>query len=119
MEIVQKVTQSEGFVSFRDQVSARKPFGLEGSVVNAPGFRSSPSGMSNPVRCFGKAKKVGYIDLEHIRSRHDWIDRWKVFTPYANNIATELSDDNQNAFVVEPGSVCSETFLVLGAGTPT
>lgn len=114
MEIVQKVTQSEGFVSFQDQVSPRKPFGLEGNIVNAPEFRSSPSGMENPVRCFGKAKKVGYIDLEHIRTRHDWIDRWKVFTPYANNIATELSDDNQNAFVVEPGTVCSETFLVMG-----
>ncbi|MGK4065189.1 Eco57I restriction-modification methylase domain-containing protein [Rothia sp. HC945] len=114
MEIVQKVTQSEGFVSFQDQVSSRKPFGLEGNIVNAPEFRSSPSGMENPVRCFGKAKKVGYIDLEHVRARHDWIDRWKVFTPYANNIATELSDDNQNAFVVAPGTVCSETFLVMG-----
>lgn len=36
-------------------------------------------------------------------------------TPYANNIGTELNDDNQNAFVAAPGSVCSETFIVMGA----
>ena len=34
--------------------------------------------------------------------------------PYANNIGTELNDDNQNSFVVAPGTVCTETFLVVG-----
>ena len=35
--------------------------------------------------------------------------------PYANNIGTELNDDNQNTFVGEPNSVCSETFIMVGA----
>lgn len=35
--------------------------------------------------------------------------------PYANNIGTELNDDNLNAFVGEPNSVATETFLVVGA----
>ena len=35
--------------------------------------------------------------------------------PYTNNIGTELNDDNQNSFVGEPNSVCTETFLVVGA----
>ena len=39
----------------------------------------------------------------------------QVFTPYANNIGTELNDDNQNSFVGEPNSVCTETFLAIGA----
>lgn len=34
--------------------------------------------------------------------------------PYANNIGTELNDDNQNTFVGEPNSVCTETFLAVG-----
>lgn len=116
VEIVHKVTKSAGFVSFQEQVSPRKPFGLEGNIVSSPDFYTDSSGMLNPVQCFGKAKKVGYVELEKIRARTDWIDCWKVFTPYANNIATELNDDNQNAFVAGPGSVCSETFLVMGAG---
>jgi hypothetical protein len=51
-----------------------------------------------------------------IRTHVDWIERWKVMTTYANNIGTELNDDNQNAFVAAPGSVCSETFIVMGVG---
>lgn len=30
--------------------------------------------------------------------------------PYVNNIGTELNDDNQNTFIGEPNSVCTETF---------
>ena len=35
--------------------------------------------------------------------------------PYANNIRIELYDDNLNAFVGQPNSVATETFLVVGA----
>lgn len=35
--------------------------------------------------------------------------------PYANNIGTELNDDNQNAFIGMPNTICTETFLVVGA----
>lgn len=114
--IVQKIVGTEGFESFEHQVSPRKPFGLEGNIVNSSEFHATAVGLAYPIRCYGKAKKVGYVDLDLVRTRRDWIDQWKVFTPYANNIGTELNDDNQNAFVVAPGSVCSETFLVMGAG---
>lgn len=116
VEIVQKIVGTKGFAPFEHQVSSRKPFGLEGNIVSSPGFRASKDDIADPVRCYGKAKKVGYIDIDLVRSRRDWAERWKVFAPYANNIATELNDDNQNAFVVAPGSVCSETFLVMGTG---
>ena len=36
-------------------------------------------------------------------------------TSFANNIGTELNDDNLNTFVAEPGSVCTETYIVIGA----
>jgi len=48
-------------------------------------------------------------------SNKNWIDVWKVYVPESNNIGTELNDDNQNSFVGEPGTVCTETFLVVGA----
>ncbi|OII39064.1 hypothetical protein BIV02_11705 [Curtobacterium sp. MMLR14_014] len=115
VEIVQKVTNHESFASFEDQVSARRPFGLEGSIVNSPEFHDTPAGLTEPVLCYGKSRKVGYLSDALIRTRLDWIGRWKAMTPYANNIGTELNDDNQNAFVAAPGSVCSETFIVMGA----
>ncbi len=34
--------------------------------------------------------------------------------PFANNIGTELNDDNLNAFLAEPNSVCTETYIILG-----
>lgn len=38
-----------------------------------------------------------------------------MFTPRANNIGTELNDDNFNTFVGEPGTICTESYIVLGA----
>ena len=116
VEIVQKVRNHAGFVSFEDQVSARRPFGLDGNIVSSPEFHDTSVGLAEPVLCYGKSRKVGYLRSELVRARREWIDRWKVLTPYANNIGTELNDDNQNAFVVAPGSVCSETFIVMGTG---
>ena len=33
----------------------------------------------------------------------------------SNNIGTELNDDNLNSFIGEPGTVSTETYLVIGA----
>ena len=35
--------------------------------------------------------------------------------PESNNIGTELNDDNQNAIVGAPNTICTETYLVVGA----
>lgn len=45
----------------------------------------------------------------------DWIEKYKVMSPYANNIGTELSDDNLNAYILEPNCVCTETYIIIGA----
>ena len=65
----------------------------------------------NSLKCYGKSQKIGFIDNAIIKKNKKWIKSWKVFTPYANNIGTELNDDNQNSFVGEPNSVCTETFF--------
>ncbi len=41
----------------------------------------------------------------------------EVFTPswICNNMINELNDDNQNAMVGGPGTICTETYLVVGA----
>lgn len=116
IEIVQRVIAADGFVSFESLVSARKPFGLEGNIVRSADFLQKADGLANPVVCYGKSKSIGFMERDMIRLKTDWIDQWKVLTPYANNLGTELNDDNQNAFVVAPGSVCSETFIVMGVG---
>jgi thiol-disulfide isomerase/thioredoxin len=113
--ILEKVVQNKNVTFMSEYTSPRKPFGLEGNFIKNKKFKSDPRTLSSAVKCYGKAKKIGYIEREDVISRRDWIDCWKVYTPYANNIGTELNDDNQNTFIGEPGSVCTETFLVIGA----
>lgn len=101
--------------SMANHISAAKAFGLRTYFVNSDDFHETAEGMEAPLTCYGKSKKVGYVEREEIKSHTDWIDRWKVFVPESNNIGTELNDDNQNCVVGGPGTICTETYLVVGA----
>ena len=64
----------------------------------------------------GKGFNVGYINFSQITAHQDWIEKIKIFMPYANNIGTELSDDNLNTFVDEGNMVCTEAYICVGVG---
>uniref|UniRef100_UPI0025972667 Eco57I restriction-modification methylase domain-containing protein n=1 Tax=uncultured Parabacteroides sp. TaxID=512312 RepID=UPI0025972667 len=115
VSIIEKVSSSVGFESFSDFVSVLRPFGFRGYFINDERFRSSPKGLNSPVVCYGKGKKIGYVDRSEITVKKEWIDLYKVYTPRANNIGTELNDDNLNSFVGVPGTICTESYIVLGA----
>ena len=91
------------------------PFQFGNIVKNSKVFRPNEKGLKEPVICYGKGKKIGFLEKSEITKNVQWVDNYKVFAPYANNIGTELNDDNLNAFVGEPKSICTETFLVMGA----
>ena len=95
-------------------ISAAKAFGFRTYFIKSSKFRSEKNGLKNPVLCYGRANKIGYLDYSEIESNSDWINLWKVYVPESNNIGTELNDDNQNAFVGAPKTICTETFLVVG-----
>jgi hypothetical protein len=116
LEIISKIKSHYKFVSFENHISSRRPFDLDGNIIkNAIKFRPNKNGLKNPVICYGKAKKIGFLDKVEITKNTEWIDNFKVFAPYANNIGTELNDDNLNAFVGEPKTICTETYIVMGA----
>lgn len=116
LEIISKVKSHKDFKTFENHISSRKPFDLEGNVVNdAKKFRLEKKGLKKPIMCYGKSKKIGYVERDEITKNANWIDNYKVFAPYANNIGTELNDDNLNAFVGEPKTICTETYIVMGA----
>ena len=77
-------------------------------------LRSDNQGLKNPVVCYGKGQTFGYVEREIIKTRANWIEKWKVFTPRANNIGTELSDDNLNTFIGGPGTICTESYIFVG-----
>jgi hypothetical protein len=112
LSILNKIT-TDNEKMMMQHISSRKPFGIEGNFVRSSEFYHDKT--SGLIKCYGKAQNIGYISSDEVLSHQEWIEKWKVYMPYANNIGTELNDDNQNAFVGEPNSVCTETFLVVGA----
>lgn len=116
LDIISKINSHKAFKSFENHVSSRRPFNLDGNVTkNSKIFRATNKGLKHPLTCYGKSKTIGYVERKEITKNADWIERYKVFAPYANNIGTELNDDNLNAFVGAPNTICTETYIVMGA----
>lgn len=114
IEMITKINSHKDFESFESHISSLRPFGFRGYFTKDEKFRESKSGLTNPVICYGKGKQVGYLERDEITKNTEWIDRFKVYTPRANNIGTELNDDNLNSFVGNPNTICTESYLVIG-----
>ena len=87
---------------------------MDTTFAKSSHFKDSSDGLKKPVFCYGKNWSVGYIENEQVPAHKEWINNWKVFTSRANNIGTELNDDNLNAVVGKPNTVCTESYLLLG-----
>ena len=114
ISILKKVQQSD-FVSLSKYISSRKPFGLPTDFTKDVQYKGTPDVLSHPILCYGKGLCIGYIERSIIKMHTEWIDKWKILIPRANNIGTELSDDNLNGFLCGPGEVTTESYLVVGA----
>ena len=114
IEILNKVITPSTKV-FTDIVSPRKPFGLSTDFAKSEKFHSSKMGISNAIECYGKGKQIGFISKNEVTAHIEWIDCWKLFVSRANNIGTELNDDNLNTFIGKPNQVCTESYMVIGA----
>lgn len=91
-------------------VSERNPFGIPTTKKNFDVFSEI-----SRIKVYASKGKEGYISLEKIGKNQSWNDKYKVLTAFANNIGTDLPDDNLNTIISEPQSICTETFLVIGA----
>lgn len=96
-------------------VSPLRPFGFRGYFIEDERFNSTSENLNTPIICYARGWKKGYIERDIVEVRTEWVDRWKLFTPRANNIGTELSDDNFNIKIGEPGTICTESYMVIGA----
>lgn len=114
VDILKKIKSHKEFSSFEIHFSALRPFGFRGYFTKDEKFRDSNKGLKNPVICYGKGKKIGYLEKDEITKNIEWVDKYKVFTPRANNIGTELNDDNLNTFIGDPNTICTESYIVAG-----
>lgn len=94
--------------SFDSQVSSRKPFGLATSVI----VHSEQSDDDIPIYAY---PKNGYIKKSEILKNIEWIDKYKVYISKAFGDRGEFPYNVlPKPFIGEPGSCCSETYIVAG-----
>jgi site-specific DNA-methyltransferase (adenine-specific) len=107
--ILEKV-RAKGEPTLDGRVSSRKPFGL------ATNFKGKPSaeGLGNPVRLF-ENQRIGWIEREAIPTNSAWINEWKVLmTAVQGTSAAVETKFLSEPILAEPGTACTETYLVAG-----
>jgi hypothetical protein len=116
IEIIKKIKSQKEFSSFENHISPRRPFDIDANIFKDTNkYKRDKKELDNPITCYGKGKQTGFLEREEITKNIEWIDKFKVFTPRANNIGTELNDDNLNTFIGEPGTICTESYIAVGA----
>lgn len=104
-----KKVQSFGELSIKDNVSARKPFGLETTFKG----KAKPSGKDIVLYQNGG---IGYITKSLIKKNIELLDKYKVLIPRAGSGSDSFPHPILGKpFVAKPGSACTETYIVLGS----
>ena len=105
VSIFRKV-KSKGEPSFMELVSARNPFGYNST---------EKGGLFGNLKLYRNGG-VGYINKDSVLKNIEWIDKYKVYISYAYGMGNQTSTQVINKpFLGEPKTVCSETYLVVGA----
>jgi len=107
--IVSKV-EALNETTIEPRVSSQKPFGL---LSNFDDFRNEP--FEGSIRLYKRDRGDAWVDPSLVAQNHDLIDKWKVLTPEAADGHGRIpASVTGYPFVVGPGSVCTQTFLVAG-----
>lgn len=105
--------------TFSSLASANDPFGFDVREENSyrrvkPEMNTVP--ITDSVRIYYNGWKkdgVRYVAKSDVRRNQDWLDKFKILVPKAWGIGN-MSNDWIRPFIVEPGSCCTETYLVFG-----
>ena len=92
------------------RVSSRKPFGL------ATNFKGKPSkaGMKKPIQLY-ENQRTGWIERNQITVNPKWIDEWKVLMTRVQGTSAAIETKFlSKPIIAEPGTACTETYLVAG-----
>lgn len=108
IDILHKV-QAKKEESIEPYVSSRKPFGLD---TLFHGTRREQNGY---LKIYDNEGGVGFVSPQKIIKNTEWINKWKVFIPEAGSGSDSFPHPILGKpFVGAPGTVSSETYLVIG-----
>lgn len=107
--ILEKV-RAKGEQTLSSRVSSGKPFGLRTFFHG----KSHPTGLKKPIKLFG-SQKISWVERSEITVNHTWIDKWKVLmTAVQGTSAAVETKFLSKPIIAEPGTACTETYLVAG-----
>lgn len=119
ISILHKV-KSRKETSMQSIISSRDPFGYdirqENSLKTVPHKYSLEKSKGEDVEFYyngWRRKGVGYVNVNTVRDNKDWVEAYKVLIPNSWG-AGDASKDRVRPFIIEPHSVCTETYLVVG-----
>ena len=107
--ILEKV-RAKGERTLDSRVSSGKPFGLRTFFHG----NSDSKGLKNPVKLFG-SQKISWVEREDVVVNNDWIDEWKVLMTAVQGTSAAIETKFlSKPIIAEPGTACTETYLVAG-----
>jgi site-specific DNA-methyltransferase (adenine-specific) len=107
--ILEKV-RAKGESTLVTRVSSGKPFGLRTFFHGKP----LADGLKKPVKLFG-SRKISWVERNDIIVNPEWIDEWKVLMTAVQGTSAAIETKFlSKPIIAEPGTACTETYLVAG-----
>lgn len=107
--ILEKV-RAKGEPTLDARVSSAKPFGFRTFFRG----KTTKAGLKQPVKLF-ENQRIGWIERKDITVNPEWIDEWKVLmTAVQGTSAAVETKFLSKPIIAEPGTACTETYLVAG-----
>lgn len=92
------------------RVSTGKPFGLRTFFHG----KSDANSFRNPVKIFG-SQKISWAERDSIPINKESIDKWKVLMTAVQGTSAAIETKFlSRPIVAEPGTACTETYLIAG-----
>ena len=109
LPILEKV-KAKSEATLGSRVSGGKPFGFRTFFHG----KAESRGIKTPVKLFG-SQKISWVERKDIATNSEWIDEWKVLmTAVQGTSAAVETKFLSKPIVAEPGTACTETYLVAG-----
>ena len=101
---------AKGESSFASRVSSGKPFGLRTFFHGKPDSKK----FKEAVKLYG-SRKISWIERKDVPINQEWIYEWKVLmTAVQGTSAAVETKFLSKPIIAEPGTACTETYLVVG-----
>jgi site-specific DNA-methyltransferase (adenine-specific) len=102
--------RAKGEKTLDKRVSTGKPFGLRTFFHG----KKDSKGMENPIKLFG-SQKISWIERDAIETNSEWINKWKVLMTAVQGTSAAIETKFLSIpIIAEPGTACTETYLVAG-----